>query len=189
MPGPRKASPPEPRVDPAPEPPAPDSHSTGVIDTDPLAVFTWTEMLLRLGSAALIGLLLGLDRELTGHEAGLRTHALVALSSAIIMVSALMLTAELNRPGFSPDPLRAVQGLAQAIGFIAAGVIFVRGSNVVNMTTAANIWVSAAIGIACGAGQYRLVIVSAGLGFVLLTLLRVLERWLPGQRGDRAYKG
>jgi len=151
------------------------------MDSDPLALFSWSELLLRLGAASLIGLLLGLDRELSGHEAGIRTHALVALSSAMIMVSSLMLTAQLSQPGFSPDPLRAIQGLSQAIGFIAAGVIFVRGSDVVNMTTAANIWVAAAIGIACGAGQYRLVLVGAGLGFVLLTLLKVFERYLPPQ--------
>ena len=152
-----------------------------MIDADPLATFSWQELMLRLGVASLFGLLLGLDRELRGHEAGIRTHALVALSSAMIMVSSLMLTAQLSQPGFSPDPLRAIQGLSQAIGFIAAGVIFVRGSDVVNMTTAANIWVAAAIGIACGAGQYRLVLVGAGLGFVLLTLLKVFERYLPAQ--------
>jgi putative Mg2+ transporter-C (MgtC) family protein len=157
-----------------------------VIDSDPLAVFTWAELLLRLGTAAFIGLLLGLDRELTGHEAGLRTHALVALSSAMIMVSSLMLTVQLRTDELSPDPLRAVQGLAQAIGFIAAGVIFVRGSNVVNMTTAANIWIAAAIGIASGAGQYRLVLVGAGLGLVLLTVLRLLGRWFPGSSAERS---
>ena len=156
-----------------------------MIDSDPLAIFSWTELLLRLGIASLVGLLLGLDRELQGHEAGIRTHALVALSSAMIMVSSLMLTAQLSHPGFSPDPLRAIQGLAQAIGFIAAGVIFVRGSNVVNMTTAANIWIACAIGIASGAGQYRLVLVGTGLGLVLLTLLKLTERFLPAKQKER----
>jgi putative Mg2+ transporter-C (MgtC) family protein len=160
-----------------------------MIDSDPLALFSWTELLFRRGAASLIGLLLGLDRELQGHEAGIRTHALVALSAAMIMISSLMLTVQLSRPGFSPDPLRAIQGLSQAIGFIAAGVIFVRGSNVVNMTTAANIWVAAAIGIACGAGQYRLVLVGAGLGFVLLTLLKVFERYLPGSKPNEKEGG
>ena len=153
-----------------------------MLDHDPLAVFSWTELLLRMGLASFVGLLLGLDRELSGHEAGIRTHALVALSSAMIMASSLMLTAQLRSDDFAPDPLRAVQGLSQAIGFIAAGAIFVRGSNVVNMTTAANIWVAAAIGIACGAGQYRLVIVGAGLGLVLLTLVKLGERFLPRRR-------
>jgi putative Mg2+ transporter-C (MgtC) family protein len=156
-----------------------------VLDHDPLAVFSWTELFLRLGTASLVGLLLGLDRELQGHEAGIRTHALVALSSAMIMASSLMLTAQLRGDNFSPDPLRAIQGLSQAIGFIAAGVIFVRGANVVNMTTAANIWVAAAIGIAAGSGQYRIVLVGAALGFVLLTLLKLFERYLPGSRNGK----
>ena len=150
-----------------------------MIDGDPLALFSWTELLLRLGSASLIGLLLGLDREITGHEAGIRTHALVALSSATIMASSLMLFVHLRGGGFAPDPLRAVQGLSQAIGFIAAGMIFVHGNTVRNMTTAANIWVAAAIGIACGAGQYRLVLVGFGLAFLLLTMLKLFERFLP----------
>jgi putative Mg2+ transporter-C (MgtC) family protein len=156
-----------------------------MLDHDPLAVFSWTELFLRLGTASLVGLLLGLDRELQGHEAGIRTHALVALSSAMIMASSLMLTAQLRGDNFSPDPLRAIQGLSQAIGFIAAGVIFVRGANVVNMTTAANIWVAAAIGIAAGSGQYRIVLVGAALGFVLLTLLKLFERYLPGSRNGK----
>ncbi|HEX8640433.1 MAG TPA: MgtC/SapB family protein [Allosphingosinicella sp.] len=152
-----------------------------MLDADPLDLLSWTELVLRLGLASLIGLLLGLDRELQGHEAGIRTHALVALSSAMIMVSSLMLTVQLRTEDFAPDPLRAVQGLSQAIGFIAAGVIFVRGANVVNMTTAANIWVAAAIGIACGAGQYRLVVVGAAMGFVLLTALKLFQRFLPAE--------
>lgn len=150
-----------------------------MFEHDPLAVFSWGELTLRLGVAALVGLLLGIDREVTGHEAGIRTHALVALSSAMIMVSSLMLTVELRSDDYSPDPLRAIQGLSQAIGFIAAGVIFVRGANVINMTTAANIWVAAAVGIAAGAGQYRLVIVGTGLGIALLTLVKLLTRFLP----------
>ena len=150
------------------------------MDADPLALFSWGDLLLRLGLACVIGLLLGLDREMHGHEAGVRTHALVALSSAMIVASSLMLFAQLGTDDYAPDPLRAVQGLSQAIGFIAAGVIFVRGKSVKNLTTAANIWVAAAIGIACGAGQYRLVVVGAGFALVLLTLVRVMERFLPG---------
>ena len=157
-----------------------------MIDSDPLALLSWTELVLRLGLASLIGLLLGLDRELQGHEAGIRTHALVALSSAMIMVSSLMLTAQLRSADFAPDPLRAVQGLSQAIGFIAAGVIFVHGTTVKNMPTAANMWVAAAIGIACGAGQYRLVLVGAVMAVALLTVLKVFERFLPSEKkGDR----
>ena len=111
------------------------------------------EMGVRLGVAVAAGLLLGLDRELRGGAAGLRTHALVSLSAAVSTVSALMLFDELDSTGHSADPLRVMQGLAQAIGFIAAGVIFAARGSVHNLTTAANIWLAAVIGIAAGAGQ------------------------------------
>ena len=155
-----------------------------MLDADPLALASWTEVLLRLGLAAFLGLLLGLDRELRGHDAGIRTHALVSLSSAMIMVSSLMLAVQMGAHGDRPDPLRAVQGLSQAIGFIAAGMIFVRRGNVVNMTTAANIWIAAAIGIACGCGQYRIVTIGAALAMLLLVAVRAVERWLPQEKHD-----
>lgn len=156
-----------------------------MIDAHPLELIGWGEITLRLGSASLLGVLLGLDRELQGHEAGIRTHALVSLSAAMIMLSSLLLHADLRGAQFAPDPLRAIQGLSQAIGFIAAGLIFVRRAHVRNMTTAANVWVAAALGIACGAGQYRLVLVGAGFGVLLLTLLKLFQRYLPTELKDR----
>ncbi len=153
-----------------------------MLHADPLDVYSFGEMFLRLGLAVLIGFLLGLDREMRGVDAGIRTHSLVALSSAMIMVSSLLLFDQLRDEGSAPDPLRAIQGLSQAIGFIAAGMIFVRGGAVRNMTTAANIWIASAVGIACGAGQYLLVLVGAGLALVLLTLIKLFERWLPAQK-------
>ncbi|HWH21797.1 MAG TPA: MgtC/SapB family protein [Allosphingosinicella sp.] len=155
-----------------------------MIEAGALAEFTWTELLLRLGLASVLGLLLGFDREMRGHDAGIRTHALVALSSAMIMVSSLIIYQELSGNENPPDPLRSIQGLAQAIGFIAAGLIFVRRGAVVNMTTAANIWIAAALGIACGLGQYRVVAVGAGLALLLLTVLKLFERFLPSQKAD-----
>lgn len=137
------------------------------------------EIALRLSAATAGGLLLGLDRELRGHDAGIRTHALVALSSAMIMVSAMLLSEQLAIEGSRPDPLRVVQGLAQAIGFIAAGLIFVRRGDVRNITTAANIWMAAAIGIVAGAGQYKLLAVGIIIAMLLLTVFHVLKRFMP----------
>ena len=74
--------------------------------------------------------------------------------------------------------------MSQAIGFIAAGLIFVRRGAVVNMTTAANIWIAAAVGMACGLGHYRVVIIGFGFALILLTVVRVLERFLPGREPD-----
>jgi len=134
------------------------------------------DMALRLGIATLLGLALGFDREWHGHDAGLRTHALVALSSAMLTVSALLLFADLRAAGVQPDPLRVMQGIAQAVGFIAAGLIFVRSGGVRNLTTAANLWMAAAIGIVAGAGQYALVAVGTVLEFIVLTLAAFLKR-------------
>jgi putative Mg2+ transporter-C (MgtC) family protein len=138
----------------------------------------WNIIALRLGLATLFGLILGFEREWRGRDAGLRTHALVALSSAMIMVSALELSETLQGQGNQSDPLRVIQGLAQAIGFIAGGLIFVRAGDVRNMTTASSLW-KAAVGIAAGAGQFALVLIGSGLALMLLTLLLAVERWMP----------
>src|SRR3546814_19611623 len=74
------------------------------------------------------------------------------------------------------DPIRVVQGLAQAIGFIAGGLIFVRGGDVRNMTTAASLWMAAAVGITAGAGQYVLVLVGSLIALMLLSLLLLVDK-------------
>ena len=139
------------------------------------------EILLRLSVASIAGALIGLDRELRGIAAGLRTHALVALSSAVIIVGSLILYEDLGGgTGESRiDPLRSIQGLAQAIGFIAAGTIFFAKGEVQNLTSAANIWLAASLGIVAGAGEYALVGIAMALGIIIVTGVRLLERHLP----------
>lgn len=154
------------------------------MDTSPIDL-GFAQMTLRIGLATLLGAALGFDREVTGHAAGIRTNGIIALSSAVITVSALLMFDDLRSEGAQPDPLRVVQGLAQAIGFIAAGVIFVKGSSVRNITTAANVWLAAAIGIACGAGQYSVVVLATGFGLLLLAGVRIVKPWLPGFRRSR----
>ncbi|MFC3444044.1 MgtC/SapB family protein [Sphingobium rhizovicinum] len=131
--------------------------------------------LMRLGLATFLGLVLGFERERHGHDAGLRTHGLVALSSGMLTLSAL----ELVEQHGEGDPVRVIQGLAQAIGFIAGGLIFVRGGDVRNMTTAASLWMAAAVGITAGAGQYILVLAGTGLALLLLVAASLVERILP----------
>ena len=139
------------------------------------------EMIIRLGAATVAGILLGLDREMRGIAAGVRTHALVALSSALITVSAMMLHDELTARGEGGiDPLRVVQGLAQAVGFVAAGAIFFSKGDVHNLTSAANIWLAAAVGIAAGAGQLQLAAAGVIFGLVILTVVRLTEKLIPG---------
>lgn len=142
------------------------------------------QVLLRLGVATLVGLALGLDREMKGYDAGLRTHGLVALSASLMTVVAIALYHQLGGAESRLDPLRVIEGMAAAIGIIAAGLIIVKGGEVRNLTTAAHIWLTAAIGIASGAGYFALVLIAAGLALVLLVLLRVVERRLP-QKEER----
>jgi putative Mg2+ transporter-C (MgtC) family protein len=145
------------------------------------------EIALRLGIATVAGLLLGLDREMRGLPAGLRTHGLVALSSAAITVSAFQMYAQLGSEA-EIDPLRVTQGLAQAIGFIAAGIIFASRGTVRNVTTAANLWLASAIGIAAGAAQFDIAGIALVLGFLLLVVVGQIERRLlppaPPQGGE-----
>lgn len=131
---------------------------------------------LRIGIALLLGMVLGVDRELRGIAAGIRTHALVCISACVITMSALDLYANVRAHGGHADPLRVIQGLAQAIGFIAAGTIFVSGGNVQNLTTAANVWLTTGVGIAAGAGQYRLALITTVAGVIVVTAMRILER-------------
>jgi len=118
----------------------------------------------------------------------LRTHGVVSLSSAVITISALLLFEQLRSAEAQPDPLGVVQGLVQAIGFIAAGLIFVKGGDVRNLTSAANIWLATAIGIACGAGQDGLMVLAAGFGLLLVIGLRAADQWLPEQSAQPTNK-
>ncbi len=144
----------------------------------------WLTIAIRLGLATLVGLVIGFEREWRGHDAGLRTHALVALSSAMIVISALLISREIVDHGQESDPVRAIQGLAQAIGFIAGGLIFVRGGDVRNMTTAASLWMAAAVGIAAGAGQFVLVVLASAMALLVLTVLSLLKRFMPSPPPD-----
>jgi putative Mg2+ transporter-C (MgtC) family protein len=127
-----------------------------------------------------LGLLLGLDRELRGHAAGLRTHGLICFSAAAMTVSIVSLYLELG--GARMDPLRIYEATGAFIGIIGAGLIVFSKGQVKNLTTAAHLWLAAVIGIACGAGQWPLVAIAAAVGVAMLTLLRLVERrWFPDE--------
>jgi len=138
------------------------------------------ELVWRFGLAALFGFLLGLDREVRGISAGVRTHMLVALSSAMTMLIALELFEELSARGQAdPDPTRAIQGLAQAIGFLCAGVIFVARGSVFGLTTAASLWMTSSIGMAAGAGMYQIAVVGVAFAFLIVTVMGLIMRFFP----------
>jgi putative Mg2+ transporter-C (MgtC) family protein len=134
------------------------------------------DALLRLGVAALLGLALGLERELRGHAAGLRTHALLSLSAALLTVAALQLVAVIRQAGGESDPLRVVQGIAQALGFISAGLVFVARGDVRNLTTAVNLWMAASVGVVAGAGLFGLAIAATLIALLLLSVVGAMAQ-------------
>ena len=111
-------------------------------------------ILIRIGVAAILGGLLGLERNIHGRPAGLRTHLLVSLGSATFTVlSVLIAMAAMGSDFFNADPARISAQIVTGIGFLGAGVIIKDGVNVRGLTTAASLWVAAAIGMSAGAGQ------------------------------------
>jgi putative Mg2+ transporter-C (MgtC) family protein len=126
----------------------------------------------RLLIAAILGGLLGAEREASGKAAGLRTHMLVAVGAAMFV----LVPAEINAG--QGDLGRAIQGVATGIGFLGAGAILKQadGRQVTGLTTAAGIWLTAAIGVAVGAGRLWLPILCAIMAWGILSWLTRLER-------------
>lgn len=125
------------------------------------------EFVIRLVVAGAMGALVGLDREYRAKEAGYRTHFLVSLGSALIMiVSQYGFTEVLGKEGMGLDPSRIAAQVVSGIGFIGAGTIILNKQIVRGLTTAAGIWATAGIGLAIGAGMYGL-----GVSATILTLI------------------
>jgi putative Mg2+ transporter-C (MgtC) family protein len=136
------------------------------------------EALLRLLIAAGLGGAIGLERELRDHEAGFRTHLLVSLGACVFtLVSAYAWTdwTFSNRAGVVFDPTRIAAQIVTGIGFLGAGAIIVRGISVRGLTTAATLWVVAAIGMAAGTGYYEVGIGAAVLVLVSLGPLKLIS--------------
>ncbi len=127
----------------------------------------FTRIVVRLTVAALLGGVLGYERERTGKQAGLRTHMIVSVGAAMFV-----LTAQLSGDSHA-DMSRVVQGLITGIGFLGAGTITKDGSSheVYGLTTAAGIWLTAAIGVAVGVGRETSAVICTVLAIVILALL------------------
>ena len=135
-------------------------------------------LLLRLVLAAALAGVLGWERESARKSAGLRTHMLVGIASALFTVLAELAVRDYPgaEGGLRADPIRVIQAVAIGVGFLGSGVIFVSksGDTVLGLTTAGSIWATAAIGIAAGLGYY---ILAVGATLLLLTVLRGMSRF------------
>lgn len=136
------------------------------------------ELLVRILLGTLLGGVIGFERDLHGRPAGLRTHSIVALASATFMVISTRFTSFQNYlPGqlVETDPSRIAASVVSGIGFLGAGAILRTGITIRGLTTAAGLWLVAAIGMAAGGGMYVVAVFVTALGLAALTLLRRLE--------------
>ena len=136
------------------------------------------DLLLRLLLAAVFGAAIGLERELRRKPAGLRTNMLIALGAA------LFTTVSLKMASGSGTPDRIAAQVVTGIGFLGAGAILRSGRNVHGMTTAATIWVNAAIGMAAGAGEFGIAALATLVTLVVLTLLPPIEAFFERRAGN-----
>jgi len=140
------------------------------------------DIFIHLVVAMVAGGLIGLERSYYGRPAGFRTHTLVCMASSLLMLvtiyqkdwfpGAMVETVRV-------DPTRMAQGIMTGIGFLGAGVIMKEGASIRGLTTAASIWITAAIGILAGLGFYSALVVVTALTLSTLTLYRLVERQLP----------
>jgi putative Mg2+ transporter-C (MgtC) family protein len=141
-----------------------------------LPTLDWSEVLLRLALAAVLGGLVGIERELREREAGLRTHLLVSVGSALFTIISAYGFHEFLASGQAvvrADPTRIAAQIVTGIGFLGAGAIIRQGLSVRGLTTAATLWVVAAIGMATGAGYYSGAVITTALVLVSLWPLRI----------------
>jgi putative Mg2+ transporter-C (MgtC) family protein len=144
----------------------------GISDPQQLA-----RVVIRLVAAAAVGAIIGLQRQRAHKPAGLRTHMLVSLGSAVFVLVPLELHVPVGEIG------RVVQGVAAGIGFIGAGAILKRTDegDVQGLTTAAGIWLTAAVGVAIGLGGIGIAVIATLLTWFILSVVARIERWLGGQ--------
>ncbi|MEA2434338.1 MAG: putative Mg2+ transporter-C (MgtC) family protein [Actinomycetota bacterium] len=150
-----------------------------------IPTLTTAELVLRILVAAALGGVIGLERELSDQPAGLRTHILVVLGSCLFtLVGAYGLSAFAGNDQVNLDPTRVAAQVVSGIGFLGAGAILREGLNIRGLTTAATLWVTAAIGVAVGLGYWVGASVTTVTGIAALVGLKRVERmFLPKLRG------
>ena len=138
----------------------------------------------RVVGALMLGAMIGFERSFHGRPAGFRTHSLVCIASAILMIVTVYQNQWMTLMGpdaIRTDPTRMAQGIMTGIGFLGAGVIFKEGLTVRGLTTAASIWVTAAIGILVGIGFWFAALVGTAATLTVLAVFRIVEARLPSE--------
>ena len=136
------------------------------------------ELTIRLLLAALLGGIIGAEREWRNKEAGLRTNILITIGSALFTLMSIELT-----DGRTGDTSRVAAQIVTGIGFLGAGAIMRTNGGIQGLTTAATIWVNAAVGVAAGGGEYHLAVIATLITLAVLLVLQPIEKYLDYRRG------
>lgn len=138
--------------------------------------------LTRIGAAAVLGGLIGIERELSGHFAGMRTHMMVTIGCAMFIVAGLAISGNKQE-----EVTRVIQGVAAGIGFLGAGTILKNDdeNRITGLTTASSIWLAAALGTLAGLGEFVPAAAATVIALVVLGVLRPIERSFEHRLGER----
>jgi putative Mg2+ transporter-C (MgtC) family protein len=140
------------------------------------------DLIQRLLLAALLGGVIGLEREWRNKDAGLRTNILIAIGSAVFTLMSIELTDA--RTG---DTSRVAAQIVTGIGFLGAGAIMRTDAGIQGLTTAATIWVNAAIGVAAGGGEFHLAVITTVITLGVLLVLQPIEKYIDARTGERKH--
>ena len=150
------------------------------------------EALLRLLAAVACGMLVGINRDLRGKPTGMRTLGLVCMGAALISLTAIRVDGIVGHPDATSRVVQGIiQGVMTGIGFLGAGVVLRnhREQEIHGLTTAASVWVTAALGVACALADWHLIVLGLAVTLVLLALVLPLERHLEARADERAKPG
>lgn len=145
----------------------------------PESYTSFPEMALRMAMAVAFGAVIGLDREASQKPAGLRTHMLISLAAAVFT----LLTFELTRVAGSfgdavrADPVRVMEAVVAGVAFLGAGTIIQSRGRIRGITTGASIWLSGAMGVACGGGYYVIALATLVFALIVLSVIGLVEHW------------
>lgn len=153
-------------------------------------MISYTEILIKLGLAALLGGIVGIERERKDWNAGLRTHMMVCVGSTLIMIVSIFGFHDvIAKDGYSLDPSRLASQVISGIGFIGAGtILFLRREIIRGLTTASGLWTVSAIGLAVGGGLYFAAISATIIAIIILWLLKPLSEKLNKRYGHQILK-
>ena len=142
-----------------------------------MIALTTADLIIRIAIAMGLGTIIGLERTLAGKGAGMRTYAMVTLGSSLFILISEIILSTVSNPSLA-NPLLIASSIITGIGFIGAGLVIFQSNKIIGLTTAAGLWVSSGVGIACGFGLFTLALIATVAALLVFTLMWFIENIL-----------